>query len=138
MLFIFWLKASFSAAAVCSSTREQNPMCPLFEKLKSFQFVVLERRQPVCVLRIENTNNFSKQRVEESKKKKFCIRQRKFENNTDVYLMNFLQYFAKFSFLDHIGFSFLALKLSKKSKAYPNHDANRLYVYQSSDINTAA
>ena len=29
-------------------------MCPLFEKLKSFQFVVLERRQPVCVLRIEN------------------------------------------------------------------------------------
>ena len=97
-------------------------MCPLFEKLKPFQFAVLERRQPVCVLRIENTNNFSKQRVEESKKKKFCIRQRKFENNTDVYLMNFLQYYAKFSFLDHIGFSSLALKLSKKLKVYHTLD----------------
>ena len=82
----------------------------MLEKLKSFQFVVLERRQPVCVLRIENTNNFSKQMVKESKKKKFCIRQRKFENNTDVYLMNFLQYYAKFFFLDHIGFNSRELK----------------------------
>ena len=57
--------------------------------------------------------------VKESKKKKFCIRQRKFENNTDVYLMNFLQYYAKFSFLDHIGFNSRELKALRR---YPNAD----------------
>ena len=109
--------SKFDYQRTCLSSRELNPICPLFEKLKSFQFVVLERRQPVCVLRIENTNNFSKQMVKESKKKKFCIRQRKFENNTDVYLMNFLQYYAKFSFLDHIGFNSHELN---RARQYPN------------------
>ncbi len=51
--------------------RESNPICLTFEKLKSFQFVVLERRQPVCVLRIENPINFSKRKVAEFKNRKF-------------------------------------------------------------------
>ncbi len=32
------------------------------------------------------------------------IRQRKFKNNTDVYLKNFLQYYAQFPFLNHKQF----------------------------------
>ena len=34
----------------------------------------------------------------------FEIRQRKFKNNTVVYLQNFLLYYAKFPFLNHIEF----------------------------------
>ena len=47
--------------------RESNPICLSFEKLKSFRLVVLARRQPFFVLRTENSNNFSKWKVEEFK-----------------------------------------------------------------------
>ena len=38
------------------------------------------------------------------KRGNFDIRQRKFKNNTDVYLQNFLQYYAQFPFLNRIQF----------------------------------
>ena len=86
--------------------------------------VLLNKKPAYDILYKEDFGSLKEELIPfEPEKKKFCIRQRKFENNTDVYLMNFLQYYAKFSFLDHIGFSFLALKLSKKSKVYPNCDA---------------
>ena len=71
-----WLKTLFAADALsreemCVGIRDSNPICLMLEKIKPFQFVVLERRQPVFVLRIENPNNFSKQKVEEFKKRKF-------------------------------------------------------------------
>ena len=47
--------------------RESNPICLSFEKLKPFRLVVLARRQPSFVLRTENSNNFSKWKVEEFK-----------------------------------------------------------------------
>ena len=59
--------------------RESNPICLTFEKLKSFQFVVLERRQPVCVLRIENPINFSKRKVAEFKNRKFWNKTKKIQ-----------------------------------------------------------
>ena len=47
--------------------RESSPICLSFEKSKPFRLVALARRQPSFVLRTENSNNFSKWKVEEFK-----------------------------------------------------------------------
>ena len=47
---------------------------------------------------------FLSKRSKSLKRENFDIRQGKFKNNTDVYLQNFLRHYAKFSFLNHIGF----------------------------------
>ena len=51
-------------------------------------------------------------RSESLKRGNFDIRQRKFKNNTGVYLQNFLPYYAKFHFLNHMQFD------SPMTKAY--------------------
>jgi len=53
------------------SRGESNPISLKLDKFAPFQLVVLERRQPVFVLRIEIALNFSAFKVEEFKNKKF-------------------------------------------------------------------
>ena len=55
----------------CVSIRELNPICLKLVKFAYFQFVVLERRQPIFVLRMEIMLNFSAFKVEEFKNRKF-------------------------------------------------------------------
>ena len=86
------------------SREESNTTSLKLVKSAHFQFVVLERRQPYFVLRIEIAPNFPAFKVEELKTINFDGRQRKFKNNTGVYLQNFLQYYAKFMFLSLMGF----------------------------------
>ena len=50
---------------------------------------------------------FLSKRSKSLKRENFDIRQRKFKNNTDVYLQDFLRYYAKFTFLNHIGLGYL-------------------------------
>ena len=53
------------------SRGQPDPISLKLVKFAHFQFVVLERRQPVFVLRIKIILNFSAYKVGEFKKKKF-------------------------------------------------------------------
>ena len=61
----FYQKFTDSEILQTLGTRESNPACLKLDKFAHFQFVVLARRQPCFVLRIEILLIFSAFKVEE-------------------------------------------------------------------------
>ena len=88
----------------------------ILAKFVFFLFVVLDRRQPIFVLRKKLYQIFLRIRSKSLKTRNFVIRQRKFKNNTGVFLQNFLQNFAKFLFLNRININTF---MTKTAKALP-------------------
>ena len=66
----------------CVSIRELNQICLKLVKFAYFQFVVLERRQPIFVLRIEIPLNFAAFKVIEFLESRFLVVQGKNAGNT--------------------------------------------------------
>ena len=58
---------------------DSNGFRLILDKFECFQFVVLERRQPIFVLRIKIILNFSAYKVGEFKKKKFWCKTKKIQ-----------------------------------------------------------
>ena len=58
---------------------ESNGLRLILDKFECFQFVVLERRQPIFVLRIKIILNFSAYKVGEFKNRKFFYKTKKIQ-----------------------------------------------------------
>ena len=65
---------------------------------------VLQGVSPTSTSALKSFKIFLSIRSSSLKRGNFAIRQRKFKNNTDVYLQDFLQYYAQFPFLNRKQF----------------------------------
>ena len=67
------------------------------------------------------------------------IRQRKFKNNTDVYLQDFLQYYDEFMFLNHIEFKSYCTRIKAQEFNCGDSRENTIFVAHTDKVfpNTA-
>ena len=59
--------------------RDSNPICLKLVKFTFFLLVVLERRQPIFVLRTKILSNFPAFKVEEFQNEEFCHKTKKIQ-----------------------------------------------------------
>ena len=97
-------------AWACISIRSSCSVCLNLKNLRTFNLSSLKGDSLSSSSASKLHQIFLRLRSKSLETENFVIGQRKFKNNTGVYLQNFLQYYAKFLFPNHIGHEHRMLK----------------------------